>query len=69
MAEERYWIEDGGCAVHKVTEIPVCTERIVKRNDGERVLIVGVMCHWLNEHGGYERGMLMTTELRPCDKQ
>lgn len=68
MAEERYWIEDGGCAVLREYDIAVCTERIITRKDGERRMIVGVMCHWLDINGGYQKGIFMTTELKPCEK-
>jgi hypothetical protein len=64
----KYWIEPGVCATHKQTGATVCVEKIVKGKEGDRIFIRGVMCHWLDDKGGYQKGMFMTMELEPCEK-
>jgi hypothetical protein len=64
--KEKYWIQPGGCAVHKKTGAHVCVERVVTHeHDGKR-FVRGVLCHWLDNGFGYQKGMFMTMELEPC---
>jgi uncharacterized protein YodC (DUF2158 family) len=71
MAEEKiidpdkYWIKAGMCVAHKDMEgIRFYVEQVlVSANAEGRKFTKGVLCHWFNQYGGYEKGMFLTTEL------
>jgi hypothetical protein len=67
VIEEKYWMVPGICAEHKSSGHRVTVEYIKKEKNKEgKTFVKGVMCHWLNEQGGYETGMFMTMELQKC---
>lgn len=67
-ANGRYWIQPGICATHKSSGMEVCVDNIVTRTEGDRKFVKGVQCHWIDQNGGYQKGMFLTMELEPCNK-
>ena len=64
--DSKYWIKPGKHVTLGDNEVPVMVvDRVLTSQNKEgRKFTSGVLCHWLNEHGGYEKGTFHTTELK-----
>jgi len=65
--EGKYWIKPGVNVTLKDAEgVRMCVDKVLTKTNAEgRKFTDGVLCHWLDEHGGYQKGKFLTTELKP----
>tara|TARA_R110002020_G_scaffold186169_2_gene384138 strand:- start:54 stop:350 length:297 start_codon:yes stop_codon:yes gene_type:complete len=76
-AEVKRWIKPGAEVAHRdFPKRKMIAEEVIKKSqetknaDGRlerKNFTMGVMCHWFNDVGGYERGMFLTLELIPYE--
>lgn len=76
--DKKYWIKPGVEVAHRehpdrkmiVDEVLKKSETIVEDDkEIQKTFVIGVECHWFDQHGRYDRGRFLTMELQKFGKK
>ena len=73
LNEDKRWIKTGSEVYHRdYPDRKMYVDQVVKTSkeiSGKRkTFVIGVDCHWINNHGDYNKGRFLTMELKPWQK-